>query len=237
MGKINVIYEDNHLLAVEKPVNIPVQKDISNDMDLLSLLKQYVKEKYNKPGNVFLGLVHRLDRPVGGAMVFARTSKAASRLSEQIRTRKMQKTYLAVVVGIPSVNQGTYVNYLLKDKGKNLVKVVPQAVSGSKKAILHYTVIESNADVSLVKIRLETGRPHQIRVQFSHDGHPLLGDKKYGGFKMNNGYGEMALWSHQLVFKHPVRDEMMSVTSMPPEGYPWNLFSWMSGKQVLEGEK
>lgn len=234
MADFKVLYEDNHLLGAEKPVNMPVQKDISNDDDLLSLLKQYIKVKYNKPGNVFLGLVHRLDRPVGGAMVFARTSKAASRLSEQIRKREMKKIYLAVVKGNLDKKNGILIDYLLKDKENNVVKVVPDTVPESRKAVLRYCVMENTDKLSLVMVSLETGRPHQIRVQLSNLGYPILGDKKYGSDK-NSGYSDaLSLWSHILEFKHPVKNEIVRITSNPPDYYPWNLFSYSFDKKIYE---
>ena len=171
---INIIYEDNHLLVVEKPINIPVQEDDSKDLDFLNMLKNYIKKRDNKPGNVYLGLVHRLDRPVGGIMVFAKTSKAASRLSEQVRTRQLKKVYYAVVMG--KINEkGTLKDYLLKDTKKNIVKVDKKG----KEAILNYELIDYKDNLSLVKINLETGRSHQIRVQFSSRNNPLYGDNKY----------------------------------------------------------
>lgn len=225
MEELKILYEDNHLLGVEKPVNIPVQQDASGDSDLLSLCKQYIREKYNKKGEAFLGLVHRLDRPVGGAMVFARTSKAASRLSEQIRTRQVRKTYLAVVEGLFTEKQGTFRNYLLKNRDENTVHVVAEGMAGSQEAILHYRVAAVGDGKSLVEIDLETGRPHQIRVQFSHSGHPLVGDNKYGKSDRKNFTRHMALWSYRLIFKHPVRDEMIHIVSHPPKEQPWVLFS------------
>ena len=221
---ISIIYEDNHLLVVEKPANVPVQADISHDPDLLSMLKKYLKDKYNKPGNVYLGMVHRLDRPVGGVMVFAKTSKAASRLSEQIRSRKMEKTYLAVAKGSFETDGGTYRNYLLKNPDGNRVKVVPEGTPDSYEAILHYNVVGEQNGMTLLKINLITGRPHQIRVQLSYNGHPLVGDAKYG--RAEQGFTDnLALWSHQLSFKHPVKDEIVNFTSTPPGGYPWILFT------------
>jgi 23S rRNA pseudouridine1911/1915/1917 synthase len=232
MAEFKVLYEDNHLLAVEKPVNMPVQNDISNDDDLLCLLKQYIKGKYNKPGNVFLGLVHRLDRPVGGAMVFARTSKAASRLSEQIRKREIKKIYLAVVKGNIDEKCGTLIDFLLKNKKNNIVKAVSDTVPKSKKAVLRYSVIEEADKLSLVMVCLETGRPHQIRVQLSNIGYPILGDKKYGSDKSFGFSQNLSLWSHILEFKHPVKDEIIRITSNPPDNYPWSLFSHLSYKNI-----
>ena len=215
-GKIKILYEDNHIIVVEKPVNILVQADITKDIDMLTLIKKYLKEKYNKPGNVYLGLVHRLDRPVGGVMVFARTSKAASRLSEMIHNSSFEKTYLAIVCG--NLNGiGEFVDNIVSDEFK-----VSIDVSG-KMAKLKYQVIASVQNLSLVKINLITGRKHQIRAQFAYHGYPLWGDQKYND---NAKSGEqIALWAYNIKFKHPVRDEIMNFTSLPNlNQYPWSLF-------------
>jgi len=223
--QVKIIYEDNHLLAVEKPADMLSQADDTGDADLLTVLKDYVKNKYNKPGNVFLGLVHRLDRPVGGAMVFAKTSKAASRLSEQIRKGDFGKTYLAVVHGVPTPPRGRLEHYLAKDERTNTVRAVAYGNAEGKKAVLDYEVLQSESDLSLVKINLLTGRPHQIRVQFSAAGHPLYGDAKYGGGANKPGR-RIALWSLRIACKHPTNGEDMVFTSKPPvEAYPWNLFN------------
>lgn len=254
--KIKIIYEDNHLLVVEKPVNMLTQGDQTGDDDLLTALKEDIKVRYNKPGNVFLGLVHRLDRPVGGAMVFAKTSKAASRLSEQIRTREFDKSYMAVIHGMPGKQSDTLVHYLIKDEKTNTVRVVnindsddvrkscnkktdmvrnahfdsPDHVpcsagrsEAAKKAILDYTVTDIREGYSLVHIKLHTGRPHQIRVQFAAIGHPLFGDQKYGA-SVNKPGMQLALWSAEIGFIHPVLKEHVSFNSAPPSIYPWNLF-------------
>jgi 23S rRNA pseudouridine1911/1915/1917 synthase len=225
LSNITILYEDNHLLGVEKPPNIPVQEDISGDGDLLTYLKQYIREKYNKKGEAFLGLVHRLDRPVGGAMIFARTSKAASRLSEQIRTRQVKKIYIAVVEGLFQNSTGTYHHYLVKNRENNTVRVADKNTADSQEAILHYQVLAEREGISLVRIELETGRPHQIRVQFSHSGHPLMGDEKYGKTNGKSPTKHLALWSCQITFKHPVKDEIIHIESRPPQCYPWDLFS------------
>ena len=218
---LNVIYEDNHIIVVEKACNIPSQADKTNDMDMLTLVKSYIKEKYNKPGEVFLGLVHRLDRPVGGIMVFARTSKAASRLSESIRNKDFSKKYLAVVNGVFENKTGTLEDYLFKDEALNKSKVVSKEKKGAKLAKLTYEVIGENKNKSLVKINLETGRHHQIRVQFANSGHPLVGDQKYG--KSEPGV-QIALWAYELEFKHPTKDEVMHFTCMPKKVGPWADF-------------
>lgn len=220
---LNVIYEDNHIIVVEKPCNIPSQADKTTDEDMLTLIKKYIKEKYNKPGEVFLGLVHRLDRPVGGIMVFARTSKAASRLSEAIRTNNFSKRYLAVVEGKFENTQGSFEDYLFKDEALNKSKVVSKDKKGAKLAKLNYEVIAEVNGRSLVKIDLETGRHHQIRVQFSHAGHPLVGDQKYG--RTNPGV-QIALWAYELEFKHPTKDEIMKFNCYPKKVGAWSEFKY-----------
>lgn len=214
-----VLYEDNHVIVVVKPQHIPVQADESGDADLQSEIKQYIAQKYNKPGNVFLGIVHRLDRPVSGVMVFARTSKGASRLSDEIRRNAMDKTYLAVVEGkIPA--SGTLVHWLLKDEKTNMVSAHNKEVPGSKKAILHFRSVSHKQGLSLVEIDLETGRPHQIRVQFLASGHPLWGDQRYN---KNAVVGQdIALFAHKLTFTHPTTKEKMSFKVEPPSKDPWD---------------
>lgn len=223
---IRIIYEDNHLLVVEKPVNIPSQQDRSGDKDILTLLKEYIKVEYNKPGNVYLGLVHRLDRPVGGAMVFAKTSKAASRLSEQIRAREFGKKYMAVIHGLPPVKcKKNLVHYLTKDRRKNIVEAVDSNVEGAQKAILDYEVIGQASGMALVEIDLHTGRSHQIRVQFAAIGHPLYGDQKYGSH-LNKPGQQIALWSKSITLIHPTLKEPMAFSSLPQHLYPWDLFGY-----------
>ena len=227
VNKIKIIYEDNHLLVVEKPVNVLSQGDITGDKDLLTILKEDIKIRYNKPGNVYLGLVHRLDRPVGGVMVFAKTSKAASRLSEQIRNGTFKKEYLAVVHGKPAPGEGYLEHYLLKDEKANVVRVVSGESDkhGSKKAVLEYKVLETKKNLSLVKIKLLTGRYHQIRVQFSTIGNPLYGDMKYGTEYAKPGQ-QIALWSYKIEIQHPIKKQEVSFQSNPPDEYPWSLFEW-----------
>lgn len=221
--KISVLYEDNHLLVVEKPQNIPVQGDVSGDEDFLNMLKADIKVRHAKLGNVFLGLVHRLDRPVGGVMVFAKTTKAASRLSEQIRTALTAKEYLAVVTGLPNSGVVILEDYLIKDNETNIVRIAGAGETGAKKAMLEYELIESLDNLSLLKINLITGRPHQIRVQLANAGVAITGDAKYG---VTKGKTEnLALWSHRLTFIHPVSKEKISFVSKPPEQKPWSLFS------------
>ncbi|MCR1850764.1 RluA family pseudouridine synthase [Paeniclostridium sordellii] len=220
---INVIYEDNHLLVVEKPVNVLSQGDDTNDKDMVNLLKNYLKVKYSKPGNVFVGLVHRLDRPVGGIMVFAKTSKAASRLSEQVRNKSFKKTYRAVLNGNMKKDKDTLKDYLYKNKKTNMVSVVNKNHKDAKDAELSYETISKNEKFSMVQVDLKTGRPHQIRVQFSSRNHSLFGDQRYGQH-INKKGDQIALWSYKIEITHPTTKEKMEFICNPPNNYPWNLF-------------
>jgi len=204
---IKILYEDNHIIVVVKDYNIPVQEDSSKDEDMLTLIKKYLKEKYNKPGNVYLGLVHRLDRPVGGVMVFAKTSKAASRLSNEIRLNKIEKRYLALV------HNHTKEKEELKDKLLKNEKTNTSYVDDKgKESILEYNLIEYRGNKSLLDINLITGRHHQIRVQLSHHGYPIYGDQKYG---IDNVGIQIHLWAYKLKFKHPTKDEIMEFVYYP----------------------
>ncbi|RKQ33987.1 RluA family pseudouridine synthase [Oceanobacillus halophilus] len=221
--QVPILYEDNHLLFVEKPVNIPVQEDRSKSQDLLSFLKEDIKYRYQKPGNVYLALIHRLDRPVGGVMVFSKTSKAASRLSDAFRRQDVDKKYLAIVRGKPSKNQAVLEDYLVKDRRNNKVYTAQPNQKNAKKAILEYNVIGTKKGLSLLSITLHTGRPHQIRVQLASRNCPLYGDQKYGQ-DVNQPGQQIALWSHSLTLEHPTKKEELEVTSQPPDEYPWNLW-------------
>lgn len=219
---LNVVYEDNQVIVVVKPHNQPSQEDSSKDLDLLSEVKQYVKEKYNKPGEAFIGLVHRLDRPTGGLMVFARTSKAASRLSKQISEHETEKKYYAVVEGFVREKKATLVNYLKKDEKTNMVKVVTQTETGAKKAELEYQVLDTKGDLSLLEVTLKTGRSHQIRVQLSAKNIPIYGDQKYNTKTKGK---RLALWAGRLSFEHPTTKEKMSFVASPDTSKdPWNKF-------------
>lgn len=217
--KLEILYEDNHIIVVVKPYNILSQADNTNDIDMLSMLKMYIKEKYNKPGNVYLGLVHRLDRPVGGIMVFAKTSKAASRLSKQIRERKLKKRYLAIVNGIIKNDNDELINYIVKCKDNSSKITVKNEGQIAK---LKYTVLERNIkyNLTLVDIELETGRHHQIRVQMANIGHTLYGDQRYG----KQDKKQIALFSYKLEFIHPVNKELMKFEKMPYKEDAWRLF-------------
>ena len=221
-GGVKILYEDNHLIVAVKPAGVLSQSDGSNAPDMLTILKAYIKEKYNKPGEVYLGLVHRLDRPVSGVMVFARTSKAASRLSEQIRTRKVEKIYRAVVQGSTEAS-GSLENYILKDSSTNTVSVHDKEVPGSKHAVLDYKKVKVLNDRSLVEIHLGTGRAHQIRAQFAHSGHPLLGDRRYGSTELWDG--DICLQAYKLAFDHPTKGDRMTFEIGVPEGEPWVSFA------------
>ncbi len=216
-NNIEILYEDNHLLVVVKPINIPVQEDKSKDKDLLTMLKEYLKEKYNKPGNVYLGLVHRLDRPVSGVMVFAKTSKCASRLSDQIRLNKFNKIYYAVVEN-KIEDSGVLVNKLLKDTKNNIVKVDDKG----KLSKLEFIKIKTINNLSLIKIKLYTGRAHQIRVQLSYKGNPLYADQKYNKNAHKNE--QIALFAKRLEFYHPISNELLSFEVDLPKWYPFNIF-------------
>ena len=219
---VKVIYEDNHLLVAIKPAGVLSQSDGSKDPDMLTILKAYIKEKYQKPGEVYLGLVHRLDRPVSGVMVFARTSKAASRLSEQIRNRGVEKIYRCVVTGVLK-GDGRLENFISKDESKNIVTVSDSEKPGFKASYLDYRALASKDGMTLTEVKLGTGRSHQIRAQMAHAGHPLLGDRKYG--KPDVRTKDIALEAYKLSFEHPVRREFITFEAPIPESYPWSLFA------------
>lgn len=217
-NKLIVLYEDNHIIVVVKPYNVLSQGDNTKDISMVELVKNYIKEKYHKPGNVYLGLVHRLDRPVGGIMVFARTSKAAARLSKQFLTHQVEKRYLAIVHGKLEKDKDTWIDYIEKGHdGKSFIS------ENGKKAILSYEVLEYNSEdnCSLVSILLLSGRHHQIRVQFSSRGHYLLGDQKYGV----EDYMQISLFAYKLSFKHPVIKENMSFSYLPKRDGYWTKFT------------
>lgn len=209
---IDIVYEDNHLLIAVKPPNMLAQSDVTGDESLQDRLKRYVKEKYHKPGEVYLGLVHRMDRPVGGLMAFARTSKAASRLSEQLRSHQMEREYLTVVEGADIPDSGLLKDYLLKDVQTGNVKAVPEGTTGAQEARLTYTTLKRDGDTALLHVRLETGRKHQIRVQLMHSGHPIRYDMRYG--RGERGHS-IALWGAVLRIEHPTRKEPMIFKAAP----------------------
>ena len=221
MEELKVLYEDNHIIVVIKEQNVPTQSDVSGDCDMLTRVKAYIKEKCNKPGDVYIGLVHRLDRPTGGVMVFARTSKSASRLSDQIREGNVQKRYLAVTSSLPKKDSGRLENYLKKNASRNTVEIVPETTTDAKFASLDYSVVQKVKDYALIDVDLHTGRSHQIRVQLSAIGAPIVGDKKYNA---TNSSTKMALWCYKLEFEHPTTKQIMKFVVYPPEEKPWTLF-------------
>ena len=223
---MEILYEDNHIIVVSKPQGVASQPDETGDKDLLTQVKEYIKEKYNKPGEAFVGLVHRLDRPTGGAMVFAKTSKAASRLSEQMRNGDFDKTYMAVVCGRPREAKGKIVSYLKKDEKTNTAVIVPQTTDGAKRAELDYEVLEYNneTDHSLIRVKLYSGRGHQIRVQMKSIKCPIYGDQKYGGENMPKVM--LNLFACELSFLHPVSKQKLIFRVYPPENVEaWNEFN------------
>lgn len=224
MQNLNVIYESNHVIVVEKPANIPSQADKTGDIDMLQLVKDYLKEKYHKPGNVYIGLIHRLDRPVGGIMFFAKTSKAAARLSEAIRQKQVEKIYLAVVDGKLETEKGVMEDYLLKNEKNNVSQVVKEGTQNAKLAKLSYEVLNYREDnnISLVKIKLETGRHHQIRVQFSSRGHSLYGDQKYG---IRGKQKPITLFAYQLSFPDPITGQMLTFKTLPKNKGTWSIIN------------
>ncbi|MDE7301407.1 MAG: RluA family pseudouridine synthase [Clostridia bacterium] len=219
-----IVHEDNHIIVVLKPQNVACCPDESGDDNLFDCVKRYIKVTYNKAGNVFLGLVHRLDRPTGGVMVFAKTSKAAARLSEQMKNGGFEKLYYAVLCGVPSKKSATLENYLRKNVVNNTVYVCTQTEEGAKFASLDYEIKEEQGGLALAQIRLHTGRTHQIRVQMASINCPLYGDMRYGGEKAVKG--KLALWAYSLRFSHPTTGEKMRFEIEPPkEEGVWKKFN------------
>ena len=226
--ELQVLYEDNHLLAVYKPAGVLSQGDETGDPTLLDAAKAWLKHKYAKPGNVFLGLVHRLDRPVAGVLLFAKTSKAAGRLSAEFRTGCVEKVYRAVVEGTPEPAEQTLTGSVLKDEETKRSRLVAAGTAGAREAEIHYRVLGTQKGVSLLEVVPKTGRSHQIRVQLAGIGHPILGDVKYGAAAPLPG-GEIALYARALSFKHPTRDETVEIAAGPPPGWPWPVLDGEAG--------
>ncbi len=218
-----ILHEDNHIIVVLKPQNEPCCPDESKDDNLLDCVKRYLKTAYNKPGNAYAGLIHRLDRPTGGVMVFAKTSKAASRLSEAMRSGGFEKRYFAVLCSSPNKKKGILENYLRKNSINNTVYVCTQTEEGAKYAALDYEIREENETLALAEVNLHTGRTHQIRVQFASINAPVYGDMRYGGEKAQKG--KLALWAYSLRFTHPVTGEAMRFIVTPPEEGVWKQFA------------
>ena len=221
--KLHVLYEDNHLIVINKPGGLLVQGDATGDETLSDLVKKYLKEKYNKPGNVFVGVIHRLDRPVSGVVLMAKTSKALERLNKQFRERKIYKKYWAVVKRKPKEEKGKLVHYLVKNQDKNVVSYYDKPVEGALRAELFYTVLGHLNDHFLLEVNPVTGRPHQIRVQLSAMGCPIRGDLKYG-FHKPNFDANINLHAKEIIFEHPVTKEKLRISASLPENDFWEQF-------------
>ena len=219
---LKVLFEDNHLIVINKRVGDIVQGDKTGDIPLNELVKSYIKDKYNKPGNVYLGVVHRLDRPTSGIVIFARTSKALSRLNKALRGKSIQKTYWAIVKQNPKKEANTLVDYLIKNPKNNKSTAYHSEKQGAKKAILHYKLLKKFDNYSLLKIDLETGRHHQIRVQLAKIGSPIKGDLKYG-FDRSNKDGGIHLHARKIEFTHPVSKENIKLTAPTPKDVLWDV--------------
>ena len=220
---LEVVYEDNHLLIINKPAGILVQGDSTHDKPLVEYGKEYIKEKYNKPGNVFLGVVHRIDRPVSGLVVFARTSKALERMNKIFHDRKVQKTYWAITKQKTRPEVGKMVNWLIKDTSKNVTKAYDEEVEGTKRAELNYRYLVTLNRHHLIEVKPITGRPHQIRVQLANSGCPIRGDIKYG-FKQPNSDASIHLHARKLYFNHPIKNEPIDLVAGLPETEFWEQF-------------
>ena len=218
---LQVLYEDNHIIVINKRPGDIVQGDKTGDIPLSEIVKGYIKKKYNKPGNVYLGVVHRLDRPTSGIVVFARTSKALSRLNKLFSENQVKKTYWAVVKDSPDKSQDSLIHWLRKNPKNNKSTAFPKEVPNSKKAILHYEVIRELERYFLISVSLETGRHHQIRCQLSAIGCPIKGDLKYG-FDRSNRDASIHLHSRKIEFTHPVSKETISLLAIPPDDAIWN---------------
>lgn len=217
LAPLTILYEDNHCLAVDKPARLLTMGDATGEPTLLDAAKAYVKRKYDKPGAVFLGVVHRLDRPVSGVVLFARTSKAAARLSEQFRERSVEKVYRAIVAGTPPEREAVLQDWLWKDPGRNVTQVVREGTPGAQQAALAVKRLRTAGGRSLVEVRPVTGRSHQIRVQLASRGWPILGDGKYGSTERLDG--AIALHAASLTFRHPTKGEPVTVRVDEPEGW------------------
>jgi 23S rRNA pseudouridine1911/1915/1917 synthase len=221
---LQVLFEDNHIIIVNKRAGDITQGDKTGDKPLSDVVKEYVKDKYNKPGLVFIGTVHRLDRPTSGIVIFARTSKALERLNKMLREKTIKKTYWALVKNAPKVTTDTLTNFLKKDTKKNKSFVYKKEIKGSKKAILHYNIIKKLENYFLIEIDLETGRHHQIRTQLSYIGSAIKGDLKYG-FPRSNKDGSISLHARKIKFIHPVSQEEIAITAPTPKDIIWNACS------------
>lgn len=220
---MEILFEDNHLIALNKQVADIVQKDKTGDASLEDTVKLYLKEKYQKPGEVFLGVTHRIDRPVSGVVLFARTSKALERINAMFQEKKVEKTYWAIVKEKPPQNEATLVHYIKRDTQKNKSFASEKEVPGSKKAITHYKLLGASDNFYLLEVKIETGRHHQIRCQLAKTGCPIRGDLKYG-FPRSNPDGGISLHAKSIRFRHPVKDEEVYIEAPLPDEKLWNYF-------------
>ncbi|MBL0027051.1 MAG: RluA family pseudouridine synthase [Saprospiraceae bacterium] len=221
---LSVIYEDNHLIAINKPPGALVHGDETGDETLSDIVKQYIKVRYEKPGDVFLGVIHRLDRPVSGVVIFARTSKALIRMNKMLQEKAIQKTYLAIVSKRPEELSGKLTHYIYKDESKNIVKAYSSRKSGTKEAVLDYNLIAELDGKVLLIVNPHTGRPHQIRAQLSTIECPIIGDLNYGAeYPLPDK--SIALHCREMSFIHPVKNEPIAIKADPPRKFPWNIFS------------
>lgn len=232
---LQIIYEDNHLIAVNKPAGWLVQGDETGDVPLSEFVKEYIKRRYNKPGDVFLGIIHRLDRPVSGVVLFARTSKALTRMNKLFQDRMVEKRYVAIVEHLPEELEGKLVHYLSKDKDRNITKAFnKQKYKSAKRAELHYNYLGGLADHHLLNINPITGRPHQIRVQLAQMGCSIKGDKKYGAVHFNADRGMIHLHSYQLSFVHPVKKEPILIEAeLPEKDQVWQMYRQLMPYQEI----
>ena len=221
MNSLEILFEDNHLIVVNKKPSDIVQGDKTGDIPLSEKIKSYLKQKYNKPGEVFLGVTHRIDRPTSGIVLFAKTSKSLTRINQMFKDKKIKKTYLAITDNKPSVNSGTLTNFLLKNEKQNKSFIYKDERNGAKKAILHYNVINKSDNYFLLEVEIETGRHHQIRCQLANIGCHIKGDLKYGA-KRSNPDGSISLHAWKMQFVHPVKKEMIEIAAPTPDDRLWN---------------
>jgi len=222
-SQLEVLYEDNHLIAINKPAGMLVQPDTTGDKALEDLVKEYISVKYEKPGEVFLGVTHRIDRPVSGVVLFAKTSKALTRINEMFKVNKIKKSYWAIVKNRPEKEKATLTHYIFRDTKRNVSRASEKEIPNSKLATLSYSIISKSDNYTLLEIDLKTGRHHQIRCQFAKIGCPIKGDLKYG-FPRSNPDAGISLHSRQMVFEHPVKKEIITIIAPTPKDNLWDSF-------------
>jgi len=222
-SQLDILFEDNHLIAINKPAGMLVQIDNTGDKALEDIVKEYIRVKYDKPGDVFLGVTHRIDRPVSGIVLFAKTTKALTRINEMFKINKIKKTYWAIVKNRPAEPKATLEHYIFRDTKRNVSRASEKEIPNSKKAILSYSLVSSSENYHLLEIDLKTGRHHQIRCQLAKIGCPIKGDLKYG-FARSNPDAGISLHSRQMVFEHPVKKEIITIIAPTPKDVLWDSF-------------